>query len=75
MLLQDKVVVVSGVGPGLGRSIAVQCARQGADIVLASRTESRLTEVAKEVTDLGRPRTANGWLRRRWTRSARWTRW
>jgi NAD(P)-dependent dehydrogenase (short-subunit alcohol dehydrogenase family) len=54
MLLQDKVVVVSGVGPGLGRSIAVRCAEQGADIVLASRTESRLTEVAKEITDLGR---------------------
>jgi NAD(P)-dependent dehydrogenase (short-subunit alcohol dehydrogenase family) len=54
MLLQDKVVVVSGVGPGLGRSIAVRCAEQGADVVLASRTESRLTEVAKEVTDLGR---------------------
>jgi NAD(P)-dependent dehydrogenase (short-subunit alcohol dehydrogenase family) len=54
MLLRDKVVVVSGVGPGLGRSIAVRCAEQGADVVLASRTESRLTEVAKEVTDLGR---------------------
>jgi NAD(P)-dependent dehydrogenase (short-subunit alcohol dehydrogenase family) len=54
MLLQDKVVVVAGVGPGLGRSIAVRCAMQGADIVLAARTESRLTEVAKEVTDLGR---------------------
>jgi NAD(P)-dependent dehydrogenase (short-subunit alcohol dehydrogenase family) len=54
MLLQGKVVVVSGVGPGLGRSIAVRCAEQGADVVLASRTESRLTEVAKEVTDLGR---------------------
>ena len=54
MVLQDKVVVVSGVGPGLGRSIAVRCAEQGADIVLAARTESRLTEVAKEVTDLGR---------------------
>lgn len=54
MLLQDKVVVVSGVGPGLGRSIALQCAKAGADVVLASRTESRLIEVAKEVTDLGR---------------------
>ncbi|MCE7001889.1 SDR family oxidoreductase [Kibdelosporangium philippinense] len=54
MLLQDKVVVVSGIGPGLGRSIALRCAQQGADIVLAARTESRLTEVAKEVTDLGR---------------------
>jgi NAD(P)-dependent dehydrogenase (short-subunit alcohol dehydrogenase family) len=54
MLLRDKVVVVSGVGPGLGRSIALRCARAGADLVLASRTESRLIEVAKEVTDLGR---------------------
>ncbi|MFI9407846.1 SDR family oxidoreductase [Nocardia sp. NPDC052316] len=54
MLLQDKVVVVSGVGPGLGRAIAVQSAKAGADVVLASRTESRLTEVAKEITELGR---------------------
>jgi NAD(P)-dependent dehydrogenase (short-subunit alcohol dehydrogenase family) len=54
MLLRDKVVVVSGVGPGLGRGIALQCARAGADVVLASRTESRLEEVAKEITDLGR---------------------
>lgn len=54
MLLRDKVVVVSGIGPGLGRSIALQCASAGADVVLAARTESRLTEVAKEVTELGR---------------------
>ncbi|MGV9738049.1 SDR family oxidoreductase [Nocardia farcinica] len=54
MLLQDKVVVVSGVGPGLGRAIAVQSAKAGADVVLASRTESRLTEVAKEIGELGR---------------------
>ncbi|PXY20039.1 SDR family oxidoreductase [Prauserella flavalba] len=54
MLLRDKVIVVSGVGPGLGRSIAVQCAKAGADLVLAARTEKRLGEVAKEVTELGR---------------------
>jgi NAD(P)-dependent dehydrogenase (short-subunit alcohol dehydrogenase family) len=53
-LLQDRVVVVSGVGPGLGRSIAVQCARAGADLVLAARTEKRLDKVAEEVTALGR---------------------
>jgi NAD(P)-dependent dehydrogenase (short-subunit alcohol dehydrogenase family) len=53
-LLPGKVVVVSGVGPGLGRSIAVRAARAGADVVLAARTEARLVEVAKEVTDLGR---------------------
>jgi NAD(P)-dependent dehydrogenase (short-subunit alcohol dehydrogenase family) len=54
MLLQDKVVVVAGVGPGLGRSIALQSARAGADVVLAARTASRLDDVAKEVTALGR---------------------
>jgi NAD(P)-dependent dehydrogenase (short-subunit alcohol dehydrogenase family) len=53
-LLEGKVVVVSGVGPGLGRSIAVECARAGADIVLAARTESRLVEVAEEVRTLDR---------------------
>jgi NAD(P)-dependent dehydrogenase (short-subunit alcohol dehydrogenase family) len=53
-LLQDKVVVVCGVGPGLGRSIALQSARAGADVVLAARTESRLKEVAAEVTAMGR---------------------
>ncbi len=52
-LLQGKVVIVSGIGPGLGRSIAIRSAEHGADVVLAARTESRLEEVAKEVTALG----------------------
>ncbi len=54
MLLQDKVVIVSGIGPGLGRSIAIRSAQQGADVVLAARTESRLEQVADEVKALGR---------------------
>jgi NAD(P)-dependent dehydrogenase (short-subunit alcohol dehydrogenase family) len=54
MMLQDKVVVVAGVGPGLGRSVALASAREGADVVLAARTAPRLDDVAKEVTALGR---------------------
>jgi NAD(P)-dependent dehydrogenase (short-subunit alcohol dehydrogenase family) len=54
MMLENKVVVVAGVGPGLGRSIALASAREGADVVLAARTAARLDDVAKEVTALGR---------------------
>ncbi|MGB3770396.1 MAG: SDR family oxidoreductase [Rhodococcus sp. (in: high G+C Gram-positive bacteria)] len=48
-LLAGKVVVVSGVGPGLGTALALRCASAGADIVLAARTRSRLDEVAEQV--------------------------
>ena len=54
MMLRDKVVVVAGVGAGLGRSIALAAAREGADVVLAARTAERLDEVAKEIDGLGR---------------------
>ncbi|GAA4588723.1 NAD(P)-dependent dehydrogenase (short-subunit alcohol dehydrogenase family) [Actinoplanes octamycinicus] len=53
-MLADKVVLVAGVGPGLGRAVAVRAAQQGADVVLAARTESYLTEVAGKVTAAGR---------------------
>ena len=49
MYLQDKVLVVSGVGPDLGRQIAVRGAAAGADVVLAARTVSRLEDVAAEI--------------------------
>jgi NAD(P)-dependent dehydrogenase (short-subunit alcohol dehydrogenase family) len=53
-LLQDKVVVVCGIGPGLGQAIALQSARAGADVVLAARSTARMDEVAAEVKALGR---------------------
>jgi len=46
--------MVAGVGSGLGRSVALASAREGADVVLAARTASQLDEVAKEVAALGR---------------------
>ena len=50
----EKVVVISGVGPGLGTTLAHRCAREGADLVLAARTAERLDDVAKQITDTGR---------------------
>jgi NAD(P)-dependent dehydrogenase (short-subunit alcohol dehydrogenase family) len=53
-MLEGKVVVISGVGPALGSTLARRCAEQGADLVLAARTVERLEDLAKQITDLGR---------------------
>ncbi|BCO34048.1 short-chain dehydrogenase [Mycobacterium heckeshornense] len=53
-LLDGKVVVISGVGPALGSTLARRCAHDGADLVLAARTAERLDDVAKQITDTGR---------------------
>jgi len=53
-LLEGRVVLVAGVGPDLGRALALRSAEAGADVVLAARTESRLRAVAAEVEGLGR---------------------
>ena len=53
-MLENKVVVISGVGPALGTTLARRCAEAGADLVLAARTAERLEEVATSVTGLGR---------------------
>jgi NAD(P)-dependent dehydrogenase (short-subunit alcohol dehydrogenase family) len=54
MLLEDRVAIVSGIGPGMGRDISLALAAQGADLALAARTESKLESVAKEIEALGR---------------------
>ena len=53
-MLKDKIVVVTGGGRGLGRVIALACAREGADLVLASRSVEALQETRAEVESLGR---------------------
>jgi NAD(P)-dependent dehydrogenase (short-subunit alcohol dehydrogenase family) len=52
-LLANKVVVISGVGPGLGTTLAHRCASDGAELVLAARTVERLEELAKQLNDAG----------------------
>lgn len=54
MLLEGKVGIVSGIGPGMGRDISLAFAREGADVALVGRTQAKLDALAAEVEALGR---------------------
>jgi NAD(P)-dependent dehydrogenase (short-subunit alcohol dehydrogenase family) len=54
MLLRDKVVIISGIGPGLGVKLAVEAAREGArGIVLGARSEAHLTDAEQRIRAIG----------------------
>jgi NAD(P)-dependent dehydrogenase (short-subunit alcohol dehydrogenase family) len=53
MLLKDKVVIVTGVGPGLGRKLSLSLAREGAKVVIAARSSGFLSDVAAEIRQMG----------------------
>ncbi len=53
MLLKDKVVIVSGVGPGMGQALARIAASEGASVVLAARNKGFLDEVCSDITAKG----------------------
>lgn len=48
MDLREKVVVITGASRGLGRALALACAKEGARLVLASRREDELADIARE---------------------------
>jgi 7-alpha-hydroxysteroid dehydrogenase len=53
-LLTDRVAIITGAGRGIGAAIARTFAGAGADVVITSRTEAQLAEVADDVRASGR---------------------
>lgn len=51
--LQGKTVVITGGSSGIGRSFALRCARDGANVVVAARSKDKLDLVAEEVSAAG----------------------
>jgi len=52
--LVGKIALVTGGGQGLGRGVARALAQAGAGVVVASRTQVQVEEVAAEIRGLGR---------------------
>lgn len=53
MKLQNKSVIVTGSGRGIGEYIAKKLAREGGNIVLTGRTTKDIEKVSKDINDAG----------------------
>ncbi|MDQ6660454.1 MAG: SDR family oxidoreductase [Chloroflexota bacterium] len=54
MSIEDQTIIITGAGRGIGRATARLFAKQGAQVVLFSRTSSQLEEVVADIKDEGR---------------------
>jgi len=60
MSINGKVALVTGLGQGIGRAIALRLANDGADIAIADLHEEKMRSVADEVKAVGRKATVAG---------------
>ena len=54
MLLEHKVGIVTGSSKGIGRCIAEELARQGADLIINGTNEALLEDVRQTIVEIGR---------------------
>ena len=57
-LLQDRVILVTGAGSGIGRAVARRLAGHGATVILLDRAIRTLEQVYDEIEQAGGPRPA-----------------
>ncbi|MFX1345947.1 MAG: SDR family NAD(P)-dependent oxidoreductase [Promethearchaeota archaeon] len=53
MILKGKNIIITGAGRGIGRAVAIACAKEGANLGLTSRTIEQLKAVKEEIDNLG----------------------
>lgn len=47
--LENKKILVTGASSGIGRAIAIECSKMGAEVIITGRNEERLAETYKEL--------------------------
>jgi NAD(P)-dependent dehydrogenase (short-subunit alcohol dehydrogenase family) len=52
-LLKGRVILITGAGSGLGRALAIRCARAGATVILSGRNSTKLERVYDEIESFG----------------------
>jgi NAD(P)-dependent dehydrogenase (short-subunit alcohol dehydrogenase family) len=57
-LLAGRVILITGATSGLGRALAVECARAGATVILSGRNGAKLERVYDEIETMGAPQPA-----------------
>ncbi len=55
--LSGRVALITGASRGIGRAVALRFAKEGAELILAARTQGALEEVDDEIRQLGRRAT------------------
>ncbi|RBW47188.1 YciK family oxidoreductase [Psychromonas sp. B3M02] len=53
-LLDNKTILITGAGDGIGKALAIKCADLGAKVILLGRTLSKLAAVADHITQLNK---------------------
>lgn len=61
MMLQGRKALVTGASRGIGRAIAIEFAREGADVAITARTMEALEGTREEIEALGRVCHAMAW--------------
>ena len=51
--MKNKLVIVTGASSGIGKACAIEFAQKGANVVLVARSQSKLEELAVQISSYG----------------------